>query len=46
MIGIFLCILDMCEIYINENLTEWRAELFKELRKVRKKNTSTAWLGL
>ena len=25
------------KIYINENLTEWRAELFKEVRKVRKK---------
>ena len=24
-------------IYINENLTSWRTELFKEVRKVRKK---------
>ena len=32
------------KIYINENLTEWRAELFKEVRKVRKKyNNGKAW---
>ena len=30
--------------YINENLTGWRAELFKEVRKVRKKyNNGKAW---
>ena len=32
------------KIYINENLTEWRAELFKEVRKVRRKyNNGKAW---
>jgi len=32
------------KIYINKNLTEWRAELFKEVRKVRKKdNNCKAW---
>ena len=33
------------KIFINENLTAWRAELFKEARKV-KKNTTTAKRGL
>ena len=32
------------KIYINENLTGWRAELFNEVRKVRKKyNNGKAW---
>ena len=31
------------KIYINENLTEWRAELFKEVTKLRKKYNGKAW---
>jgi len=32
------------KIYINENLTSWRTELFKEVRKVRKKyHNGKAW---
>ncbi|XP_078374344.1 uncharacterized protein LOC144657857 [Oculina patagonica] len=32
------------KIYINENLTSWRADLFKEVRKVRKKyHNGKAW---
>ena len=33
------------KIFINENLTAWRAELFKEARKV-KKNTTTVAIEL
>ena len=32
------------KIYINENLTSWRAELFREVRKVKKKyQNGKAW---
>jgi len=33
------------KIFINENLTAWRAELFKEARKVKKKyNNGKTWI--
>ena len=36
--------LGLGKIYIKENLTEWRAELFKKVRKLRKKyNNGKAW---